>query len=408
MHFLILLPTLPHPPHSNGIALRYYPFLKNLMERKHRITAVVYNLYDYEISDESLTTLGNTGIETITIPKEKDTVLRKGIRLDPVVQLFRKKAIPFERYKLNYQKIKEQIIKAVPSQHFDVGIGVGDLLFSILLKLSKEKKPKKCICDFIDSPYLHFKRRSHLQKGTLTSGFLRIIDSFIFPEWERTLAQSADKALYVSIKDAESVWGKDLPPKIHIMPNGLYAPESTAFKKVKNIASPAFGFVGNMAYKPNVRAALYLIEIWDTILKEIPQANLYVIGRSPAANLIALAEKSDSIHITGTVDNVWEYYSSLDMFLCPLQSGAGLQNKMLEAMWAGVPIVASSIANSGVTAVDGKHLIIADDHSAFVKATVDLWKDHTKRKRIVNDARAWVKDNFNWEHITASFLEKIE
>lgn len=408
MHFLILLPTIPYPPHFNGIALRYYPFLKNLYECGHEITIVVYNMYNHIFADDAMIQLQKTGFRVISA----ETVQCPNNTFNDVLKVFSqlrgKNAIPFEQYNYSYKQIKYNIHNAVPQGNYDIGIAAHQMFFDILAELPPEKKPARSICDFIDSPLMHFNRRTHTSNNILKKLFFRNIDKLIYPSWERSITLRSDMTLYVSAKDAELLWGPELHPKIHIMPNGIYPPSQVTSSPSSNICKPAFGFIGNMSYQPNHQAALYLISIWQDILKEIPQANLYLIGRNPVSELVKKAKISDTIHITGTVDNIWEYYSSLDMFLCPLQSGAGLQNKILEAMCARVPIVASSIANSGINAVDGKHLIIANLRKGFIEASVDLWRQRAKRERIVNDAYSWVKEKFNWKHITASFLDALK
>ena len=103
----------------------------------------------------------------------------------------------------------------------------------------------------------------------------------------------------------------------------------------------------------------------------------YAVGKNP----LNIKNESDFI-IAGFVDDICEWYNRVDVFVCPLHYGAGVKNKILEAMSCALPIVCSSIAISGIEGLEnGKHVKIADSLKEQAEAVVDLLKNDRKRKR---------------------------
>jgi glycosyltransferase involved in cell wall biosynthesis len=160
-----------------------------------------------------------------------------------------------------------------------------------------------------------------------------------------------------------------------------------------------------MAYEPNQKAVDWLINhAWPVIIDQLPTAKLYIIGRDPSKALLDRVVNERSIKVTGTVDNIWQYYNSLDVFLCPLQNGAGLQNKILEAMYAKLPIVASNIANSGLNATK-KEIILADDPQLFSDEALNLIVNTKRASELGNAAYEFVNSKFSWPNIVKQLLD---
>ena len=125
-----------------------------------------------------------------------------------------------------------------------------------------------------------------------------------------------------------------------------------------------------MGYAPNVRGALDLHQkIYLPLKAEIPELQLLVIGRSPSPEVQAIAEAS--VEVTGTVESIWPHLSKVDVFVFPMTTGAGLQNKILEAMHAGKPVVTTEICLKSVGAREGDEILVGrndDELRAHVRA----------------------------------------
>ena len=105
------------------------------------------------------------------------------------------------------------------------------------------------------------------------------------------------------------------------------------------------------------------------------------------------------MRVVGFVPNLNDCLNSAAVFVAPLRFAAGVQNKVLEAMSAGCPVVTSSIVNSGLGAEPGRHLLVADDASETAEQVVKLLKDAALRERIAVEGRRFVAERYSWENV---------
>ena len=208
---------------------------------------------------------------------------------------------------------------------YSIGVGIGGENAVFLSELAPAIKPGNIVCDLIDSIYLLRKRspRTLFKKINL----ITMLKDRKTKLWEKYLSHNFT-CLYISKEDA-SASNSDAA----IIPNCVVDDDYEIAEPVQ-LASPNIGCVGNMGYKPNIEACDFLFDkIYPALLKKRPDTYLYVIGRNPSESLLK-RNQHPNIHITGDVDNVWSYIKSIDVFVFPIISGTGLQNKVLEAMHA--------------------------------------------------------------------------
>jgi polysaccharide biosynthesis protein PslH len=157
-------------------------------------------------------------------------------------------------------------------------------------------------------------------------------------------------------------------------------------------------FVGNYEYAPNVDAALFLAQtILPKVRQVIPQAQLWIVGNAPSPSLQALA--SDHIRVTGYVEDVRPYYAQATLFVCPLRVGAGIKNKVLEAMAMGLPIVATPIAVDGIAVQHGVSAWV-NEADALSVGVVMLLQDEVLRQTLAKNAQDIIQTRYSW-HTTA-------
>ena len=101
--------------------------------------------------------------------------------------------------------------------------------------------------------------------------------------------------------------------------------------------------------------------------------------------------------VLGKVPDVAEYLGSATLAVAPMRSGSGIQNKVLEAMSSGAPVVTTSIGNRGVGAQHGLHLLVADTAPDFAHAILSLLSNPQARATQAASARAYVQEHFRWE-----------
>lgn len=188
-----------------------------------------------------------------------------------------------------------------------------------------------------------------------------------------------------------------------VIPNGVdhqYFSPTFADSTVEPVAkrnSPSIVFTGAMDYPVNIKGVLWFVEeVWPHLQQRYPELLFYIVGSHPAAEIVALKERTNII-VTGFVEDIRAYYKLADVCVAPLHQGRGVQNKVLEAMSMGKPVVATSKANAGVQAASDDHLLIADTAKDFTAMICRLLDDSQLASNIGRAARDYVVSRFDWE-----------
>jgi glycosyltransferase involved in cell wall biosynthesis len=117
----------------------------------------------------------------------------------------------------------------------------------------------------------------------------------------------------------------------------------------------------------------------------------------------ALAEPGSNIAVLGRVPQIAEQLGKATVAICPMQSGSGIQNKVLEAMAVGTPVVSTAVANQGVQGRPGRDLLVADEPQEFAQAVEQLLSSPSLRRQLGMNGRALVEQSFRWEAHVARF-----
>lgn len=201
-----------------------------------------------------------------------------------------------------------------------------------------------------------------------------------------TISSSVDRKAY-PIPDG-------VQEKIDVVPNGVDL-ENFGFQQFEP-QKDVLVFCAKLDYFPNEDAALYLARhIWPVIKARRPELRLEIVGSRPSTILRRLDGK-DNIRVIASVPDVRPYLARAWVALCPIRIRAGIQNKLLEAMALGVPLVAAPVCLEGLQVEPGKHLLVADGPDQFASAVELLLDNVTLRDKLTQAGRAYVERNHNW------------
>jgi sugar transferase (PEP-CTERM/EpsH1 system associated) len=160
---------------------------------------------------------------------------------------------------------------------------------------------------------------------------------------------------------------------------------------------PAVVFCGVMDYKPNEQAALRLIRrIWPRVLAKHPGASLVLLGANPTSELKDAARSATNVSVTGAVPDVRPYLWASALAVAPLEIARGVQNKVLEAVAAGLPTVVSPVVAAGLPAAIAGAVRTAETDEAFASVVLEWLSESGPERR----ARASAGDlnSLTWEH----------
>jgi glycosyltransferase involved in cell wall biosynthesis len=163
-----------------------------------------------------------------------------------------------------------------------------------------------------------------------------------------------------------------------------------------------------MDYPPNVDAAIHLVEdMLPRIQAAVPTAHVTIVGRDPSSGVRSLGARS-GVTVTGYVDDVRPYLERASVFAAPIRFGAGIQNKVLEALAMGVPVVATPLAADGLRTEEG-----ASPPIDIARGAATAAERIVARLRLAADGaeadpalRQYVADHFDWDR-NADHLERI-
>jgi glycosyltransferase involved in cell wall biosynthesis len=179
--------------------------------------------------------------------------------------------------------------------------------------------------------------------------------------------------------------------EIHVINNGI---DQSFFENLNINKTFDLVFVGNMSYLPNIEAAEYLA---SKILPLCPvNTSLLIAGANPADRIKKLAD--ENVTISGWMDDIRLAYGQARVFVAPLWSGTGQQNKILEAMAMGIPSITTTAVNNAINAQENKEIMIANDEIEFVNHINILLSNKDKYHDISHNAKTFVARNFDWNH----------
>lgn len=167
-------------------------------------------------------------------------------------------------------------------------------------------------------------------------------------------------------------------------------------------------FVGQMDYGPNVEAvSVAAREILPRVREEVPDARFRIVGRAPTRAVQALAELP-GVEVTGGVADLRPHLEAASLSLVPLRVARGIQNKVLEAMAHGLPVVAPSAVVRCLDPGAGAGIQRAETPSEMAEAVIALLPDIAARAQLGESARAFVETHHDWARLDEAFDHLLE
>ena len=235
----------------------------------------------------------------------------------------------------------------------------------------------------------------YAQRSTIPMKWIYELERKRLLDYERHIARSFSHSLVctaVERRDFEQL----IPGRsVSLVGNGVdlefFRPEGRA----KNPASIIF--TGVMNYWPNVDAVQWFCDaIFPLVQKQVPEASFTICGSRPNDAVQKLG-KRPGVSVTGRVPDTRPFLDSAEVFVAPLRMARGIQNKLLEAIAMGLPVVSSAAAWSGTAIPAGEGVLAADDPAVFAGHVVHLLRDKNYRNEMARKARAAAETYYTWD-----------
>ncbi len=238
--------------------------------------------------------------------------------------------------------------------------------------------------------------------------FGRVVTAFDLERtrrYETLLLSRFERVLVTSSVDAHAFarLAGGSAPAVTVLPNGVDLERFSPGELPRRSGEVVFS--GKMSYHANISAALYLAkDIMPRVWEQLPEAHLTIAGSWPPPAIRALA--GPRVEVTGEVQDLAFYLRRATVAVAPMPYGAGIQNKVLEAMACATPVVATPQAVSALRARPGEEVLVGDSAPELADLLVRILTDPHLAARIGRAGRAYVERNHNWAAIAAA-LESV-
>ncbi|MHB2026056.1 MAG: glycosyltransferase family 4 protein [Elusimicrobiota bacterium] len=232
-------------------------------------------------------------------------------------------------------------------------------------------------------------------------------------DWKKRLLMSKrlfprfDAVIAVSEGDRRKLARLMPPSRVHSVPTGVDLEHFSGSPDDAKREPESLLYVGHYPHYPNEEAVLrFAREILPLIRAEKPGAVFHVVGSYPTPAILDLARRDPGIIVSGTVDDVKPHEAAAMAMVAPIRLGYGIKGKILEAMASGTPVVSSTSANSGIGAVHGREILLADSPRRFARETIRVLDDRQLWGRLSRQGRQFVEGNHDWAKRAAQ-LESV-
>lgn len=260
------------------------------------------------------------------------------------------------------------------------------------------------VLDFVDVDSLKWRqyaRRSGFPKSAVYS-----LEGKLLESWERRLAVEFDRSVIISERERESLAAFADVTRVDVVSNGVDVDYWAAGPP--RAPRRELVFVGALDYFANEDGIVDFVQrVFPTVRRRVPDVVLRVVGRQPGPAVLALGNVP-GVEVVGEVDDVRPELARAGVAVAPLRIAQGLQNKVLEAMAADVPVVSSASAVRGIDAEAGREFRLAEAPEEWADAIAELLDATDVAGEQATRAAAMVRERYSWDRKASEYEAVFE
>jgi sugar transferase (PEP-CTERM/EpsH1 system associated) len=384
---LFLANRFPYPP-FRGDKLKIFHLAKRLAAKGHTLHLLTFLESDSDRAYIPELQQIFEEIHLVKLPRAKSLLrVAKGVFSE----------VPFQVLYFRSPQMQYAVTDLLRKNRYDA-VHVQHLRMAPYLAQHREI-PR--LLDLPDAFSLYWKRRMNIPGNPVKKRLERSEYERVY-SFEKEMIDAYDRVLTCSAEDQQFLQTEHRASNLALLPNGVDL-EQFGGPPHDYSGNKTLLFTGNMDYAPNVDAVLHFAQdIFPLILQHHPDAKFVIAGQRPVKTVQALA--SDRITVTGFIDDLATMYREASVLVAPLRFGAGTQNKVLEAMAMGVPVVCSQVGFNGLGIADGQGAFMRTEAPAFAQQVVALLDSEALRQQTGEAGQVHVRNQFGWDAIA----EKLE
>jgi polysaccharide biosynthesis protein PslH len=378
LRVLFLTHRLPYAP-NRGDRIRAYHLIKVLRERAD------IDLISLAHSDEEASHAGDlqglvSSLAVVRLPRIRN--LARGALCLPGRR-------PLTHALLDSPEMPGLLARQVRDRRPDVVLAYCSGIAQFSMAPPLDRLP--LVVDMVDVDSAKWQTMGEKARAPMNWIYAR--ESRTLSRFEAELAHSAYASVVVNEKEARALAAIAPGARIEAVPSGV----DVEHLKPPQPPEPSQDvvFCGVMNYPPNEEAAAWIAsEVWPLVRARRADARLRLVGSSPTARVMRLASPEQGIDVTGQVPDVRQYLWEAAASVAPLLTARGIQNKVLEAAAAGLPVVVTPVVAEGLPAEVLPACTVAASPGEFAAAIVDYLDQSPEGRRAIAaraefDALSW-------------------
>jgi glycosyltransferase involved in cell wall biosynthesis len=399
---LFVAPQLPWPL-DVGSKIRTY----NLLSAYAALGPVTLVCFALEDGDPAAAKELSTLVEAVHLfPLESRSGLLERGKSGALAQTLR--TVPQSVRRFTSAALTQKLEQLLVEEDFDFlhveRVFMADNLRALLRSPAAQGLVKVLDVDDIES--LKASRLLRTEPAPLTRRFWGRLDLAKLRAFERAALRRFDVALVCSRADQQWLGAVSSGADVEVFCNGADVTPAQAAPRRDD--GRTLLFLGAMSYRPNSDAALYFArEVFPLVRREIPDARFVVVGRSPPAELEALADGTH-LEVRGFVADKDAVLAACSALVAPIRAGGGTRLKILEAMAARLPVVSTTVGCEGIDVTPGRDLLVADSANDFATACVTLLRDRERHAALSAAGFELVSSHYRWSEIRREFGARLQ
>lgn len=413
MHILFIVPYTP-----NLIRTRPYNLIRHLGRRGHTITLLTLTTNAAETADAAALSRDITGVSQVyALPLPRWRSLLNCLAALPTRQPLQaaycwQPALAHQLEQLLTSNNGRQPIDLIHVEHLRAARYALSANSAFSLHPSAFRK-LPIVWDSVDCISHLFRQaaaHSHSFFGRWITRFelgrTERYEGWLPWQFDATLTTSpADCEVLTQLATRHSSLSTHHSPPIHVVPNGVdldyFRPGSAVQRQPATLV-----FTGKMSYHANVTMARFLVrDVMPMVWTERSEVEVNIVGKDPGSDVLALGNHP-RVTITANVPDMRPYLQKATLAVAPMTYGAGIQNKILEALACRTTVITTPQALVGLKARPDRDLLVAGDAPGLAQAILELLDDPQRRQALGAAGRAYVETHHSWDNAVAR-LEAI-
>jgi len=384
VRILFLSQRVPFPP-NRGDKITTWRLVER-MSRAHEVTcvALAHDRADFEAAEE----LTRRGIRTLPFAYKE-----RWKKLSSLPLLLTRRPLTLGVY--GSKEVQAEVDRLVPE--VDMAYAYSSSMGAFFLE--HDGLPRVMHLGELDSD----KWRQYGESRGFPMSWLYRREWRTLLEFERQVARAVTENVLCTPLE-QQIFRQQIPgASSTVLRNGV---DLEHFRPAPGEAEPGhIVFTGVMNYHPNADGCVFFArEVLPLVRARFPAARFTIVGSHPTGEVERLGE-DEHVTVTGFVEDTRDWLRLASVAVAPLRIARGIQNKVLEAMAMGLPLVGTTAATRGVEAAAGRDYLVADDAPGLADAVCELLADEERAREIGAAARRFVEEHYDWEVVFAHLDE---